>query len=82
VRWPDGTLAAGATVVLYGAGPEPLVTDDGRFRFTLPYGATFHLNASISTGPDGGGMSARTIQSVTIDREDGDRTVVLRLSRQ
>ena len=33
----DGQPAAGATVTLFGAGPESQVSQDGRFRFTLPY---------------------------------------------
>ena len=76
---PDGTIASGATVTLFGAGPEEHVTSDGRFRFTLPYGATFSLWARITTTRDGKVVGAQTDRSVSIGREDSDRTVELRL---
>jgi hypothetical protein len=79
VLWPDGSRAVGATVVLYGAGPEEHVSDDGRFRFVLPYGAQFVLSARSSTMRNGRTVSVQTIPNRIIDREDHDASVELRL---
>jgi hypothetical protein len=82
VRWPDGTLAAGATVEVFGAGPEPHVSSDGRFRFELPYGAQFTLHAHLSITRDGRRVYGESVPRVVIDREDRDRVIELRLRAQ
>jgi hypothetical protein len=79
VLGPDGVSAAGATVTIYGAGPESHVSDDGRFRFTLPYGAAFTLSARKQMTKDGRTVWAQTVSSVDIGREDRDRTIELQL---
>jgi hypothetical protein len=75
----DGQPASGATVTLYGAGPESHVSADGRFRFTLPYGARFIISAKKQVTTDGRVVWAQTGFGVDIEREDRDRTVELRL---
>jgi len=76
---PDGNLVPGATVTLYGARPEDHVTPDGRISFTLPYGAQFAVGARMELTKEGKVAFARSGLFETIDRDDDDGTIELRL---
>jgi hypothetical protein len=77
VLWPDGRPAAGATVTLLGATSEHMTTEDGRFRYILPYGGQYVITASIRA-PQGQAYSIRSI----VDREARDATIEMRLRMQ
>lgn len=75
----DGKLVPGATVTLYGARPEDHVTPDGKLTFTLPYGAHFNVGARMRITKDGKVVVTASRGYTTIDRDDGDGTIELRL---
>jgi len=66
-------------VTLYGARPEDHVTPDGRISFTLPYGAQFAVGARMELTKEGKVAFARSGLFETIDRDDDDGTIELRL---
>jgi hypothetical protein len=76
---PDGNRVPGATVTLFGARAENHVTPDGRISFTLPYGAQFDVSARTQMMKDGRLVFAQSGFSIIINRDDGDRTIELRL---
>jgi hypothetical protein len=75
----DGNLQPGATVTLFGARREEHVTPDGRISFTLPYGSQFDVSARMQVTKGGRYVVAQSGFSEIINRDDGDRTIELRL---
>lgn len=76
----DGALVPGATITLYGARPEEHVAPEGKLTLTLPYGAQFNVAARVRMTVNGNVTVTRSTRGyMTVDRDDGDGTVELRL---